>query len=615
VKKFELCFLCACAFALFAGSASGQGSQVVYVSGTGGLIASVNTATGATQTLVSNPAAAYEGLVVGPDNANVAPSYLLYACDPTHNTIIRFDPNNAPAQGGPAAETVYSGGAIGAPQCGRFTNTGDLIVTSNVPGSGVWEFQGVANIALEAGSFPAPVQNPPRGAFSAMQVSQGLTQKNIGDLLIVDAANKEIIRSQYSTIPPFSALPTVFIAPSNLLPGPIGIAKNSDGGIFISNQSKKANGIVQYSAHGTNGSPCIGFNNKTLPFFMQMSADDTLYVATSLSNSGLVYSVNTANCSATAIPNTSLPPLVGIALPPTTVTQSATFSGTHTFNFGFAAYQFTSTSCTLSVTANEFSQAQINSWLALPLTNPTELPNGAMPSVDLGRDGFETTFDLAPTNCAPDSAGDGLNAELISVQLDNSLSFSNPRMLACDPTVSPSSCTVTESFGDYPLGGLLPQDPTIILRGGSSRHFVVNGNLSEVEPGTFCGFGSPLTNTPPPGIAGTFGAGQNLSVKFELAQNANSPQNCSGNTLITDAVALLSVAQILDANGNPVFNPVAINSSGSSTPTPPTFKLDNNKQYELSLSLQGYAPGIYSLTVTFLTNNTVQQTVEFQVTK
>ncbi|HEV2342394.1 MAG TPA: hypothetical protein VGS15_11395 [Candidatus Acidoferrales bacterium] len=582
-----------------------SGSPVVYVSG-GGLIASVNTSTGASQTLVSNAAAIYEGLVVGPDNAasdNPAHPYLLYACDPTHNTIIRFDPNNV----GAGIETVYSGAAaLQKPQCGRFTSTGDLVVTSEVPGSGIWEFKGVANIALGAGGIPAPVQNPPRGAFSASQVSQGVAQKNIGDLLIVDAANKEVIRTQFGTIPAFSALPTVFISPSNLLPGPLGIAKKSDGGVFVSNQSKKVNDIVQYSAQGTNGTLCVGFSNKTSPFFMQMSADDTLYVATSLSSSGLVYSVNTATCSATAIPHTSLPPLVGLALPPTTVTQTATFSGTQTYNFGFAEYQFTSTSCTLSITANALSQAQINSLIAL---DSADFPNGALPSVDLGRDGFETAFDLAPTNCAPDSAGDGLNAELVSVQVEDS-SFSNPRLLACDPTVNSTTCTVTESFGDYPLGGLLPADPSIILRDGASRHFVVNGNLSQAEPGAFCGFQSPLSNVAPPGIAGTFGTGQNLSVKFKLAQASG---DCQNGPFITDAVALLSIARILDPSGNPVFNPVALNSSGSSTPTPPTFKTDSNKQYQFSLSLQGYAPGTYSLTVTFLTSNTVQQTIEILV--
>jgi len=127
---------------LFTGHAWEQsGSPVVYVSGTGGVILSVNTSTGATTTLVSNPNTAYEGLIVGPDNvasdntpANNHP-YLLYACDPTHNTIIRFDPNKVAA----GIETVYAGtGALTQPQCGRFTNSGDLIVTSKAAGSGIW---------------------------------------------------------------------------------------------------------------------------------------------------------------------------------------------------------------------------------------------------------------------------------------------------------------------------------------------------------------------------------------------------------------------------------------------------------------------------------------------
>jgi hypothetical protein len=612
--RYFCCFLLLGALGLFVGSAWAQaGSPVVYVSGSGGLIFSVNTMTGATLTLVSNPSAAYEGLVVGPDNAaadNPSHPFLLYACDPAHNTIIRFDPNNAPFQGGPAAEIVYAGGLLQQPQCGRFTNTGDLIVTSKVAGSGIWKFAGVANIALGAGGFPAPVQNSAIAGFSLTQVDQGIAQTNIGDLLIVDTANKDVLLSQYGTIPAFSVAPTVFIASSSLLPAPFGIAKNGAGNKFVSNQGKgtNSNSIMQFDAQGANGSQCVSFGHNVTPFFMQMSADNTLYVATQTSSSGAVFSVNTATCSAKQLSSSiKLPQLVGIALPPTTVSQTAlNFSGTQTFNFGFAAFQFTSPSCSLSVTADEENQAEINALIA---DDPTDFPKGGTPGVDLGRDGFETAFNLTiPTgdSCTPEFS-DGTFSELAAVEVDNLL-VSNPRVLACDGT----SCTEVELFGIYTLGGLLPQDSNYTGKGSTSQHFVINENLtSGSELGTFCGLESPFTDVSPPNIAGTFVTGNTISVKFKLAQASG---NCQNGPWITDAVALLSVAQILDSNANPVFNPININSSGSSTPVPPIFKFNGTKhQYEFSLSLQGYALGTYSLTVTFLTSNTVQQTVEFQV--
>lgn len=606
-----------CALFLFAGRAWGQsGSPIVYVSGTGGVILSVNTTSGATTTLVSNPNAAYEGLIVGPDNAasdNTSATnhpYLLYACDPTHNTIIRLDPNNTAA----GSETVYAGtgaaGTLTQPQCGRFTSSGDLIVTSKSAGSGIWKIAGAANIALGAGGFPAPVQNPPNGAFSSTQVSQGIAQKNIGDLLIVDSANKQVIRAQYGTIPPFSGLPTVFISPSSLLPGPLGIARKSAGDIYISNQSKNTNSIVHFNAQGASGSACVRFSNKTAPFFMQMSADDTLYVAASSTNSGALYSVNTTTCNATQVTSSTVPPLVGVALPPTTMTQTATFSGTQTFNFGFTAYQFTSPSCTLSVQAVPTNLAAINSLIANAQANdPADLPFGGSPAVNLGWDGFEIAFNVSnPSGPCTAQFSDGTYSQLLGAQLDNLL-VANPRIVACD-TTSVTTCGVMSTFGSYPLGGLLPADGTYSGHGILSEHFLVSGNLSSSEPGTFCGFQSPLSNVAPPGIAGTFGSGQAVSVKFKLAQASG---NCQNGPYITDAVALLSIAQIFDSNGNAVFNPIAIGSSGSSTPVPPTFKIDSNKQYQLSLSLQGYASGTYSLTVTFLTSNTVQQTIEFRV--
>jgi len=622
MRQFRL--VCVALVCLIATAWSQNGSPAVYVSG-GGSIFKVTSA-GVTTTLLTTANAVYEGLVVGPDNVggdNPAHPFLLYACDPTHNTIIRFDPENAPAQGGSAAETVYNGGALQQPQCGRFTNTGDLIVTSKVAGSGLWKIAGVANIAFRAGGFSAPSQNPPNGAFSVSQVGAGLAQKNTGDLLVVDTVNKEVIRSQYATVPAFSGPPSVFIAPSNLLGSPFGITRQSAGKIFISNQTKR-NQIVQFSAQGTGGATCVNtLGNNITPGFMQTSADDTLYIAASASH-GAVFAVNSATCTATQIPTgNTLPPLVGIALPPTSVSQTQVISGTATFNFGFTAYQFTSPSCTLTVTATPANLAVINS--NIPAPNPLAAPPyfGAVPAVNLGWDGFEFMLNVINqdaggnfVNCVPqfgtDFATDGTSEQAVGSDLDNLLVF-NPRLVRCPNAGDPDAggpCALDESLGVYPLGGLLPQDLTLTTPGKQCTIFAVNANLSAVQQGVFCGFESPLSDVAPPGISGTFSSGQNVSLKFKLA---SATGDCQNGPFLSGATALLSVAQLFDAKGKAVFAPVAINSSGSSTPLPPTFKVDTKNQYQFSLSLKGYAKGTYSITVTFLSDETVQQTVLIKV--
>ena len=586
-----------------------QGAPQVYVSGTDGSISRVTSA-GSVSTLISaSSTALYEGLVVGPDNAdNTTHTFLLYACDPTHNMIVRFDPEDMSF----GIETIYKGDAkLQAPQCGRFTNSGDLIVTSKASGGGTWKFAGIASKELGA-LANAPVLLTQVNAPKSSTLGEGIAQKNIGDALIVDVANSDVLRSPYAGA--FSTT-SVFIAASAFLPGPVGIARKSNGEIYVSNQSRRVNNVVHYDAQGLNPSVCVSsFGNKVVPFFMQVSADDTLYVATQNSNSGTVFSVNTATCAATAIPTgNTLAPLIGIALPPTEVSQTQTFSGTGTFNFGFAAYQFTASgSCTLTVSAMPTNLPAIRSLISQTAAeDASDLPFGAIPVVNLGLDGFELLFNVVVVQNCTSPFGDNTFDQFLAEHVDDILA-SNPRIARCatlaDPL--PAGCNVMESFGDYYLGGILPSDIGISLKGSNCQIFLLQSNFSNSEPGKFCGFESPLTTALPPNIAGTFSTGQNLALKFRLASASG---NCKKGPFITDAVALLSVAQIADASGNPVFNPISINASGSSTPVPPTFKVDNNSQYQLSLSLQGYAPGTYSLTVTFLTSNAPSVTIEIQV--
>src|SRR5207253_10769917 len=148
------------------------------------------------------------------------------------------------------------------------------------------------------------------------------------------------------------------------------------------------------------------------------------------------------------------------------VTQTKAFTGVGTFNFGFAAYQFTSPSpgCTLTVTATPISPGAIEA-LNIADTNTIDSFSGFTPAVNLGWDGFEFKASVSiptdpntslPLTCASEF-GDGSSTQFLAAQVDELL-VSNPRMVRCptlgDPDFSiagPNTCSVVVSLGDYPL--------------------------------------------------------------------------------------------------------------------------------------------------------------------
>jgi len=77
---------------------------------------------------------------------------------------------------------------------------------------------------------------------------------------------------------------------------------------------------------------------------------------------------------------------------------------------------------------------------------------------------------------------------------------------------------------------------------------------------------------------------------------------------------MLSVALIADGKGNPTFMPIGLVSNGSSGLAQPLFKADQNQQYLFNWNtsscimpggtVQACPSGLYSLTVSFLTDNT-----------
>ena len=576
------------------------GAPTLFVStGSAGNIYSVNTATANNTLLVSTAGADYEGMVVAPDSAGTTYPFLVYACDTANSKIIRFDPNAA------IVETVYAGGAgLQHPHCGRITSTGDLVVSSKDAGSGLWIFTGITGLELGSAGLRTPTQ-----LVATPGSDQGLAQKNIGDLLIVDNSNNQVLRAP---APAFGST-SPFITSG--LSQPVGIARRGDGDVFVSNQGGKAN-VLHFNAQGQSPTTCQTFKSKDVPFFMQMSLDDTLYVAVSSANSGFVRSVNAGTCQ--LLQTFSLPaPAVGIALSPSTATQNVVASnGSALVNFGFAALELNQISgaCSGSVSVSLYSPLAIANLITLS-------GESADPAVNLGLDGFEAVLNTA--NLSGCTAKDGVTNNF---QISDLVSpgVINPEVVVCDDANTnclPGTVNLVQ-IGAWPIKGYLPQDLT--SGGNKGLHcniFLVsareNPNAPGQEPGTFCGFQAPVNNTFngviwDPKLASSFSAGKSIPVKFKLSPGTNS--TCQSAPYITDAIAQLSVAQIADAKGNSVFVTIGLVSNGSSGLAQPLFKTDNNQQYLFNWDsgscimpsgvTQVCPKGTYSVTVGLVTNNT-----------
>ena len=240
--------------------------------------------------------------------------------------------------------------------------------------------------------------------------------------------------------------------------------------------------------------------------------------------------------------------------------------------------------------------------------------------MNLGLDGFEAVFNTAALNGCTAKDGQTNNFQIANF---TSQGLINPQLVVCDDANTvcvPSNVNLTQ-IGAWPIGGYLPQDATV---GGSKglhcNIFVVNSRNTGTpgqEQGTMCGFQSPVNNTFngltwDPKLASSFGAGKSIPIKFRLSPGTNS--SCQSAPYITDAIAQLSVAQIADAGGNPVFVTMGLVSNGSSGLGQPLFKSDNNSQYLFNWDssscilpsgvTQVCPKGTYSVTVGLLTNNT-----------
>jgi hypothetical protein len=613
-------------------------------------------AAGAPVPLLATKAGAAYTMVMAPDNTSAFASPLLYVCDATNNTIIRINPLKPPTQGGGIGVVYNNTGGIQVPVCGRITasgpatvivsgvqtsgQNGDLVISST---TGLWVFPGVTYSSL---SSAASFQN------FAMTAQSGIAQKNTGDLLAVDRVHNALFRTP-SPAPTFLNTAPLNQILNTTLSSPLGIARRSDGTIFVSNQGGTPN-VSYFTISGNsagNSNTCELFrgSNKGIPAHMQMSLDDTLFIAIQNGTKGVVQSLNATSCDPKSIQSYSLSaPALGIALPPTSVAvalpptnlpkQGTLANGSALFPFGFAAMKFNqianTASCAGMVIVNLLSPASINSLISQQSVVPAD------PAINFGLDGFQAVFSTADPAIDGCGALDGTKNIQVSHFVPSSVT--NPQIFACDDNNPPTGCSARPTggyesvtqIGAFPLGGYLPKD----LTGGGSKSlrstiFLANAiqtSDSTQQTGTFCEFQSPVNITYSPQtaqgstwpwdlrLASTFSAGKSIPVKFKLGVGL-SANACQSSPYITNAIALLSVAQVQDAKGLDVFVPIGLISNGSSGLLQPQFKGDNNQQYLFNWDssscimpsgvTQVCPKGTYTLTVVFQTNNTVNQTI------
>jgi hypothetical protein len=587
----------------------------------------------------------YASLAVGPDNAdldnfgNAAHPFLIYACDINGNTIVRFDPANPST-----FETIYDNSVPGLiPVCGRFTSTGDFYVT-NQSGSAVYVFSGLAKQTL----------NPLRGPQTPTLVSGlglpagftggGITQKNVGDLLVVDTAGNEVLRAPYG--PPFGSA-TNYIS-TGLNSNPVGIARISTGDVFVANQGTSNVGHFSNTGAAANACPILSFpgvTTNTRVFYLAASETDTIYAATSTStqdfsedqdftpegdNPGQVWMWSPSNPNGCVLTSLALSQreLFGAAVAPiptnaVTETLNATVASptATTFSFNSNAFQITAgNGCSAMVTAVPVDIATVEKAIALAVNSG--LPNGATPLVNLGEGGYDIAYvakwPSTATPCTSVLSGGGF-ANAIFGLYDSTLA-GNPRILRCDssPIDSPdeplldgtNTCTALTTVGSYPLGGLIPTDTGVVGTGrGNSAFYLVNANFANGSSTTptaiFCGFLPPLKNTSNPANASNFDGDDIIPVTFQLAKASG---NCKTGPFDNNAQALLSIAQL-----TPTFNYIF-----------PLKTLPQNGQFQplgfaglysilLPVHANNLGVGEFSLSVLFQSGDAAQQSIVFNI--
>ena len=278
--RVSKCFGLLAAVLLIGGSALAQAPYVYVSNPDEDAIFAVDPATSAIALVYYEEGSNYEDLVVGPDE-------LLYACDPSNRRIIRIDVSVNPAD----TEVVYEGGGY-AFQCGWFKNNGDFFV-SDTAGAGVFSCAGLAK--MEFGSAfcafaPGDHGGQPRlrGPGSHPDRDRRPAGGGPGRRQPVVARDRSLLRSVLS----------VGGVGADLRPrhpgrcGAVGRRRDLRG------HRRRANAVCRGRQRDRECDE--GFGRRDVPFFLDFAADDTLYVATTRNNAGILWQMATDGCDCDA---------------------------------------------------------------------------------------------------------------------------------------------------------------------------------------------------------------------------------------------------------------------------------------------------------------------------
>ena len=477
----------------------------------------------------------YEDLVVAPDGS-------LVACDPSAGKITRIDnPDTTPSP-----NVVYTRSANGPqnPQCGWFTHTGDLVVTDRAAGGSAWMFLDNLENFYQQCQGASPCRIDVDAAFRG----EGVTQAADGDLLVVDRAQRTVWSLGYDVYR------AAFPAGDDLIFGsavndPIGIARSSRGNIYI---AVAPNRLLKYDRLGAASAipACAtAFGSKDRPYFLDFAADDTLYVATTGTNSGKVWQLDVEGCDCNGNPY-DLPPCdaprvlfefrkqagyekstVGIGVPylPASEPNLGPFLAgkplppppfaptTQLVGFGDHVYEFAAepAGCEVSIAAAEADPAYL-AILAGTIDLDQYDPDYPGCSV-VGDPTYPCDIAARPVNYLGEN-GRGILYEVLPSPLTNPFCFApevdlyrhainayagyvpNPRLVRCpSPGDTYTDCTLIDLNTYFPYNGILPEDTRVGATLGSStgdfsRYFLVDLDLNQdadAGDGVFCGFENP----------------------------------------------------------------------------------------------------------------------------
>jgi hypothetical protein len=643
---------------LTAAGAAAQGADVVYVSNPAeGAIYAIDPSIPWDPDNPQVPVLLFEerrfdvgDMVVGPDD-------WLYVCAPDEGVVFRFDPAAGGIPRSLDTVEVLDTTGVNKPQCGWFSDKGDLFLTDRDSATAVWIYQDLVPLGPNAPTAQLEELVTATGDFFGFE-GQGVTQAATGDLLFVDQANNNVGTLSFDPIfrfgSPFSQGPV--IESSGYLE-PVGIARTANGTVFVASDKSLV-------SHGP--TPCgdYGFG-KQKPQFLQVSADDTLYVTSTSKKAATLWMIDAAGCgTATEIFTFAKPDytpgLSGLAVPRTGRAKDNPILGSdpeYLFSFYDHAYELsfdpTGECIPDPIVANEIRpeclEGLINGYIWDDDNDQGDLVSG-VPVTYAGEGGMAQIYTVTGT-CQSDPPIQKTLKHAVSAY---TALVGNPRIVKCDfpdgtdycdppPLCTPDDTGCDEAYCQlitlesfFPFNGVFPDDGRIGGLSSSttsdfSEYFIADVDLAdgtyENTPGCFCGWEDPLPDVdyidPQDPFFGlpSYNAGSSLPIKFRVAA-LPSGGSCASDPCgsgapdgyVTGAQVLLSVAKIYDEFGDPDFVPIAPTATSATTPEN-LFGNPNSPStpYHYNLDTSGYEPGVYQAVAVALTDNFVVEWTYFAI--